>query len=269
MKEKLLAGPAGPILMDLRQWLGLKTLPVRNPEKASLVANSILAERLVARLCAPGGNFLDIGAHIGSITALVRRHVRDVKISAIEADTGKFENLRARFPECQFINCAVGESAGEAKFYRFPDRSGFNTLVASDASGAVETIVEVRTLDDLFPDQVFDVIKIDIEGAELGAFKGGEAMIAKSRPTVMFESTGTERNALGYAPEDLHAWFLERDFEILLPDHLAHDAPPMERSVFLDAHHYPTRSVNFFAVAKERRIEIRDKARRILGIKVG
>ena len=39
----------------------------------------------------------------------------------------------------------------------------------------------------------------------------------------------------------------------------------MSLEAFLDAHEYPMRTHNYFAVASERRTEIRDKARRILG----
>lgn len=90
--------------------------------------------------------------------------------------------------------------------------------------------------------------------------------MSRSRPIIMFESAGIGRNSLGYAPEDLHAWLLNEEFEVFLSDRLAHDSPPMDCSVFLDAHYYPMRSVNFFAVPKERRIEVRDKARQILKI---
>ena len=266
MKEWLLTTPLATSVLGLREWFTLKSLPTVNPEKAALVANGIIADRLIARICTPGGTFLDIGAHLGSILAAVRRHSDDVQLVAVEADAGKFASLKRRFPDCRFLQCAVGETAGKSIFYTFPNRSGFNSLTPSDAHGAVETTVEVRTLDDLFPDLTVDTIKIDIEGAELGALRGGKEMIARSRPTIMFESAGTERNALGYTPGDLHAWFTANGFEIFLPDRLAHNSPPMDAPTFLDAHFYPMRSVNFFAVPTERRIEIRDKARRILRI---
>ena len=54
---------------------------------------------------------------------------------------------------------------------------------------------------------------------------------------------------------------------IFVPDRLAHDAPPLTLEAFLDAHFYPFRTQNFFSVHRERRTEIRDKARNILGIR--
>lgn len=266
MKEWLLTTPLAGSVLGLREWVALKSLPIANPEKAALVANGILADRLIARICTPGGTFLDIGAHLGSIIAAVRRHSEGVQIVAVEADAAKCASLERRFPDCLFFQCAVDETAGTSTFYSFPNRSGYNSLAARDTEDAIKTTVEVRTLDDLFPELTVDTIKIDIEGAELGALRGGAGMIARSRPTIMFESAGTERNALGYTPGDLHAWFTDNDFEIFLPDRVGHDSPPMDAATFLDAHFYPTRSVNFFAVPTERRIEIRDRARRVLGI---
>lgn len=266
MKDRLIASPVGPVLLRLRSQFALRSLSRRNPERASAVANAILCERLIAELPEPGSNFLDIGAHIGSVLSAVHRADRTVNIFAIEADPAKLDRLRRNFPFCTFTGCAVGEASGTAEFFRHPARSGFNSLAASDADGVIRTAVEVRTLDEIFPEQVFRTIKIDIEGAELGALRGGRRMIARSRPVILFESAGTGTNALGYDAGGLFDWFAREGFEVFLPDRLAHDAPGADRQVFLDAHHYPVRSLNFFAVPAERRIEVRDRARAILGI---
>jgi len=43
----------------------------------------------------------------------------------------------------------------------------------------------------------------------------------------------------------------------------------MSLEAFNDGHLYPRRTTNYFAVARERREEVRDRARVVLGIRVG
>lgn len=269
MKTLVVRSPLGSAALALRNWAALHGLSPRNPEKAGAVANGIIAERLIARLPPSGSSFLDIGAHIGSVFSRVHRADRSVRIFAIEADAAKADSLRRSFGYCTVRNCAVGPDCGRALFY-LRDRSGYNSLVGEggggEGGGGASVEVEVQTLDALFPDAVFETIKIDIEGAELGALRGGTALLARSRPTIMFESTHLAENALGYSAEGLWRWFDAAGFALFTPDRLAHDAPPLALESFLDAHHYPMRSHNFFAVPTEKRREIRDRARAILGI---
>ena len=84
----------------------------------------------------------------------------------------------------------------------------------------------------------------------------------------MFESTELGVNALGYSPTLIWEWFQDMGFEIFTPDRLGHDAPAFDLSTFLDSHAYPVRTQNYFAVHRDNRLEIRDRARKILNIQV-
>ena len=267
MKQKLVGTYPGGLLLLLRSWQQLRSIPFGNPEKASVIANGILADRLIAALPVDHSRFLDIGAHIGSILSAVHRKNRSISIFAIEAEKGKARSLTSRFPHCQILNFAVGEQDGTVML-QISERSGYNTIVKgeSDATFA-EQQVELRMLDTLFAEEVFETIKIDIEGAELGALRGGAGLIERSRPTIMFESAGTGENSLGYSASKLFNWFVDNGFEIFTPDRLAHTAPPMTLPSFEDAHAYPQRTHNFFAVPVEKRSEVRTRARQILGIR--
>ena len=266
LKRRLVGTRTGQLAQEMRKWLSLRRVAFSNPEKASAIANSIIADRLVTRLCRPGATFLDIGGHIGAISSAVQAFDPSVRILVVEAEPGKAQALRDRFPAFQVHDVAVSDTPGTAEFYVNPERSGYNSLAAND-HGRLEVIrVAVRTLDDLFPGETVDVIKIDIEGAELGALRGGAGLIRRSRPTMMFESAGTGSNSLGFSPDRLWTWLDENGFLVFSPDRVAHDAPPLTLPAFLDAHEYPQRTINFFAVATERRIEIRDRARQILGV---
>ena len=267
MKSRLVGTWAGNMLLRFSGRRSLRTIPLGNPEAAGARANDVLADRLVTQLCPDTGTFLDIGAHIGSVFASVHRTMPGVEIIAIEADPDKAATLQARFPYCTVHEVAVGERVGRVDFFRNPNKSGFNSLAPRRGERLERITVQLRRLDDLLPDATVDVIKIDVEGAELGALRGGEQLIARNRPVILVESAGIGPNGLGYSAEMLWRWFDERQYGMFVPDRLAHEAPPMTCEVFLDAHEYPFRTLNYFAVPMEQRIATRDRAREILGIR--
>jgi hypothetical protein len=111
-----------------------------------------------------------------------------------------------------------------------------------------------------------DVIKMDIEGAELGALRGAVRLIERCRPTVMFESAPGDPNGLGYTKEALWQFFNDIGYEIVVPNRVAHDGAGLSQEGFVEGHLYPRRTTNYFAIASERRREVRDRARSLLGI---
>jgi len=265
--KNLVGTRLGNAYLYFKGWSSLRRLPYANPEQAATVANSILADRLIARLCPKGGTFLDIGVHVGSVMASVHSHDPSVKILGIEADHEKSDHLRKQFPYCELFELALGEKEGIAEFYTNPQATGYNSLAALDMDDVVVTKVRVAALDDILPDQNVDLIKIDIEGAELGAMRGATKLIARSRPVIMFECVGTEVNSLGFSAAQLWSWFDENDYMLFAPNRLAHDAGPLGQESFLSGNEYPFDTHNYFAVPAEKRIEVRDRARKILAIK--
>ena len=232
-------------------------------EALGTLANDQLAEHLLTRICSPDRVFLDVGAHIGSIVAEVRHHCPRSRIVAVEAIPEKAERLRAKFPGVEVFCCALGETAGETRFFINLDRSGYSSLGRSE--GRLREIrVPMETLDGLLAEADIDIIKIDVEGAELGVLKGGEQLVAKSRPAIMFESGPIE--ILGYSKDALWSWFSERSYGILVPNRVAHTAPPLTLEGFIESHSYPRRTTNYFAIPLDRTEEIRTRARKILGI---
>ena len=90
--------------------------------------------------------------------------------------------------------------------------------------------------------------------------------MATSRPTVMFESGPVATDPTGEGKAELWKWLTDRRYVVLVPNRLAHDGQGLSLEGFLESHLYPRRATNYFAVAEERRLEIRDRARVLLGI---
>jgi FkbM family methyltransferase len=270
MKQMFVGTAVGRFAMSVRDSLHLLRAMHFQPEIAGTLANDWLASFLVTRLCQPNKTFVDVGAHIGSIISDVVRHCPAVKIVAVEAIPQKGEALRRKFPAVEFHGCALGESEGETSFFVNTKRSGYSSLgrpTDGGTSDIVELKVPLKRLDGLIAADGIDVIKIDVEGAELGVLRGSGQIVAKSRPTIMFESGPPAEDGLGYTKEALWGWFAERNYAVLIPNRVAHVDPGLSQAGFVESHLYPRRTTNYFAVANERRDEIRERARAVLDIK--
>jgi FkbM family methyltransferase len=267
VKARLLATSLGLWLLGARDKLNIVRAAYCDPEQVGTMANDQLAATLVTSICKPGSVFVDVGAHIGSITASVRRSCRPSKILAIEAIPEKAAALRRRFSDAEITQCAVGETDGtDIAFFVDPLQSGYSSLARSE--GVREIRVPLRTLDTVLGDNDVDLIKIDIEGGELGALRGAVKVLSRRRPTVMFESAPGAGARLGYSTNSLWSFLDDLGYAVVAPNRLAHDGEGLSLEAFNDAHLYPRRTTNYFAVPRERRQEIRDRARAVLGIRV-
>jgi FkbM family methyltransferase len=266
-KARLLGSAFGLWLLELRDKLNIVRAACCSPESVGTLANDQLAALLVVSICRPGRVFVDVGAHIGSIVASAQRRSRPSKIVAVEAIPERAASLRRRFREVEIVQCAVGESDGaDVAFFVNQAQSGYSSLARRE--GLREIRVPLRTLDTVLAEDEVDVIKIDIEGGELGALRGAVSVLSKHRPTVMFESAPGCGARLGYGTTALWRFFDELGYVIVAPNRLAHEADGMSLEAFNDGHLYPRRTTNYFAVARERREEVRDRARLVLGIQV-
>ncbi len=87
---------------------------------------------------------------------------------------------------------AVGAEHGEATFHVRPHHWPQFSLCAGGVRCRARGVrVQLRTLDELVPPQTMvDVIKIDVEGAELDVIKGAHATITRSRDCAIVAELG-------------------------------------------------------------------------------
>jgi FkbM family methyltransferase len=256
-KQVILGTPLGRVAQFVRDSTALMHALITRPESVGTELNDRLATYLITRL--PCSRFVDVGAHIGSVVAAVQHHSR-AEVIALEAMPDKAAALRRKFPDVVVHACAVGETTGDVSFFVVPELTGTSSLIRNQ--GSVQISVPLRRLDELVKEPV-DMLKIDVEGAELGVLRGAEHLIANSRPVIMFESGPGEQM---YSQSALWEWLSERRYEIFTPDRLAHAGPALSCEGFSESHFYPRRTTNYFAVPAERRIQVRTMARQLLRI---
>jgi FkbM family methyltransferase len=128
---------------------------------------------LIRALLADGGDFIDIGANIGSYTIISAEQPR-ARVLAIEPHPQTFEYLsrnvaRNGYENVHLVRAAVGASEGSITITDTPGSAV--THVTRDGSGLA---VPLRRMDRLLAETGLspDVVKIDVEGFELGVLQG-------------------------------------------------------------------------------------------------
>jgi FkbM family methyltransferase len=126
--------------------------------------------RLAFETSAPVPRIIDCGANIGLVSLFYLRQYPHAKLTAIEADPALAaicaRNL-ARSCSTQFdlAAAAAWTANGESEFICEGSDSGTLASLGSSVTGASRTVPTVRLRDYL--DDAVDLLKIDIEGAEL------------------------------------------------------------------------------------------------------
>lgn len=152
----------------------------------------------------PGVTVLDIGAHVGVLSLIAAQRVGPRgRVVAFEPAPASLAALRAH---CRY-NGAVGDrvtiapvvasdAEGTVPFYTFGDSMAASLAKANVAELNAQhpttvTSVEVRAvrLDHYCVERgwTIDVIKIDVEGAELRVLRGARALLERDRPRVFCE----------------------------------------------------------------------------------
>ena len=138
----------------------------------------------------PGATFVDCGANIGYYAVHAGRRVgMQGKVVAVEASPANAEVLRRNLTlndvEATIVQAALSDGSGPATVRISCDRGAFGRAsVARHGGGGME--VPTVTLDEICQDlAVVDVLKLDLEGSELSALRGGSSALRKTRRVVV------------------------------------------------------------------------------------
>ncbi len=176
---------------------------------------------LLRRLLRPDDVTIDVGANIGWYTTLFARHCPDGHCHAFEPDARVFAQLRANCalnghgPGLTLNNAGLSDAAGTATIYRFAGvPHGHSSLSPAVGANGDGTPCQVTTLDQYQQDhalQRIDLIKVDVEGAELMVLHGSQRVLSSPKPPMwLLEVNFDTSRAFGYRPRDLFAFLTAR-----------------------------------------------------------
>jgi FkbM family methyltransferase len=159
----------------------------------------------ILRHLPPRGVFVDIGANVGALTLPVAAQRGAARIICIEADP-KIASLLQRNvtendrPNVIIVQCIAGPTQSEMQFYPAPaEKFGMGSL--GPQFDAAPITLQQRAVDDVLDELGvgnIDVIKLDVEGAELGALRGlRRRLVSASAPVVIFEFADWAEKRIG------------------------------------------------------------------------
>jgi FkbM family methyltransferase len=144
---------------------------------------------------------LDVGANIGLYSLALSAVAPEGRIYAFEPSPSAFshlqENVRANgIGQVETTQVAVSDRVGSVTFHDFSFFSAGSfssdegSLLSTDSYGSSAFQAATTTLDTFVAERGIgrvDVIKIDVEGAELGVLEGAAEVLAKHQPVVLLE----------------------------------------------------------------------------------
>jgi FkbM family methyltransferase len=214
--------------------------------------NDRLQTEIMRRTLRADSSVIDVGAYRGQILREIIRLAPRGHHIAFEPVPANYEWLTAHFPDVTLHNCALSDEPGTATFQHVqgrPARSGLRRVPYPDADEVVvEIAVTIDTIDRLVPaGTAIDLVKIDVEGAELQVLRGARRLLRESRPMLLFEHAPYTAAVYGTKPADVHALLVgEHGYEISRFDEWLAGQPPLDHGAFV-AEVEGARSTNFVA----------------------
>ncbi len=257
LKHKLAVSKAAPMLGSIRAMAKTRHL-LKHPELGVLHDEGGLISKHMQAFVGRDSVCVDIGGHIGSVSAELRRLSSESNLTIVEASSEKAGWLKAAFPKAKVHAVAVSDRAGEIEFFEDAARPGFSSALSNRVThGTAGKKVPCVLLDSILPQNPGpDFIKIDIEGFEYPALVGASKTIEKHQPIILFEA-GPHHEAAETpsTSENLFNLFTETfGYRVFSPFQLEHRRAPHTLCSFIECRRYPYLSFNFFALPNGRRM---------------
>ena len=157
--------------------------------------------RMLRLMAEPGHTAVDVGANIGQMTVVMSRAVGDSgAVHSFEPLPAMFEELACNVALNQLKNVrlnrlGLADRPGSATMHAFEvGWEAFSSIgrpPRPEAGSAVSIEIPVETLDAYTAEEGLrrvDLIKLDVEGAELSVVKGAEQVLRRHAPTLVFEA---------------------------------------------------------------------------------
>jgi FkbM family methyltransferase len=187
-------GHAGGLAFDMRH------LPIAHAHIGSIAGGNLesAVQEAMIRHLGRGGVFYDVGANLGFFS-LLAAHISGLdagRVYAFEAAPDNAEAIRVNaalnaIANIEVLAVAVSDHAGRGRLQVVDDQS-WSKLVDYGEHPFTERVIEVElvAIDDLVAAGRLpppDVVKIDVEGAELAVLRGMRETIERHRPAIICE----------------------------------------------------------------------------------
>lgn len=185
-----------PLYVTPNDWNGPSYHVLKQGPETYETENIGFLKNVIAKLPSDA-TFFDIGANAGVFSFAIASEFSKLHIHSFEPGPTLFKCLSATFTDKNFPNVkthrlAVSDTRSTATLFGDKKNHGGHSLVKEQITSDIEAEhqVETTTIDNFIQENSInslDVIKMDIQGHEGAALKGGALSIQKHRPIVLIE----------------------------------------------------------------------------------
>ena len=204
------------INLDLEDWIQKQIYFFGRYEvekKETLLWKKILKE---------GQTIFDIGANIGYYSLMASKRIGNGKIYAFEPVKQTFERLTKNvklnnFKNIKLNNLAVSNEVGTVDIYVANSKNTGTSSITKHMhfNGDKQTVKSV-TIDHFIKSnniEAMDIVKIDVEGAEMMVIEGMEKSLRKFNPIVMIELIDERLKAAGSSIKEAYDFFEKLNYK--------------------------------------------------------
>ena len=183
--------------------------------------------------------FIDVGSHKGEVLELALKISKKGKHFAFEPIPNLFHKLNDKYgSKCEVLNYGLSDQKKQSSFQHVTTNPAYSGIKMRTypKDEQVETIqIQLDTLDNQLKqhDRV-DMIKIDVEGAELEVLKGAKKIIEKFHPIIVFEHGLGASDHYNTSPEDILSFFDDHQYQLFTLKGFIADEPALLRNEFID-----------------------------------
>jgi FkbM family methyltransferase len=235
------------LLRDLtgvwKQWL--------HPELKEIYVEAWRIEQVIERAVTDPMNCVDVGSHLGTMINVMRRRSPNGKHIAVEPIPHKVDWLKQKYPDVEILQIALSDQDSEEDFFLQMDSSALSGLRPYGSSEEKSQRIRVKCmrLDDIVPqERPIGFMKVVAEGAELAVLRGGEQLIQRCHPIILFDCVISELERFEVVPKDFYDFLVQKhSYSVfLLKDWLDHQEP-LSFEAFETAMQYPFQAFRFVA----------------------
>ncbi len=227
---------------------GYAMVPKSQPAFALSIANATSGglepgtRTVLQALIRPGMAVADVGANIGLLTLAAAVAVGpEGRVYAFEPEPGPREQLEKTLyvnglRQVEVFDCAVGARRARLTFHVSPIIGHSSLYALPPEEGAATAVkVQVRPLDEVIEGPL-DVVKIDVEGAELDVLAGMPRLLADNPDLALIVEYGPSHLArVGVAQDAWFAAFADAGFVAYAIDEATGTCRPTSQAALADA----------------------------------
>lgn len=196
--------------------------------------------RIIHRLLKADSCCIDVGCHKGEILDLMIDAAPDGIHYGFEPIPAFHELLVDKyksFPRVHIENIAASDEKGKSKFNYVSSNPSYSGLKKRDydREGEVDEQIEVSVdlIDEVIPREIdIDLIKIDVEGAELLVLKGAIELIRRCKPIIVFEHGLGASDVYGSTPGQLFEFLDQAGLKVSTMGRYLSGKPPFTKEDF-------------------------------------